>query len=173
MRAHQATLPAGARRLSDEEIANMHKEKTAAYVAILGRGKLELRAGVAELIDTARKNGLKLAVATTTNTPNVEALCQCCWGVSALEIFDHVAAGDMVDNKKPAPDVFLLALAQLGLPPEECIGFEDRRNGVLSAKGANLRVLVTPSAYTDADDFSDADWVIPDLTRANLPPELG
>ncbi len=173
MRAHQDTLPAGERRLSDDEIARLHKEKTAAYAAILGRGELELRPGVAELIDAGRKAGFKLAVATTTNTPNVEALCQCCWGVSALDIFDHVAAGDMVNNKKPAPDVFLLALEQLGLPPEECIGFEDSRNGVLSAKGAGLRVLVTPSAYTDMDNFDDADWVIPDLTRDNLPSELG
>lgn len=173
MRAHQETLPKGARRLTDAEIAKLHKAKTAAYAAILGRGELELRPGVAELIDAGRKAGLKLAVATTTNTPNVEALCQCCWGVSALDIFDTVAAGDMVENKKPAPDVFLLALAQLGLPPEDCIGFEDSRNGVLSAKGAGLRVLVTPSAYTEADDFSDAEWVIATLEQQNLPPELG
>jgi HAD superfamily hydrolase (TIGR01509 family) len=173
MRAHQETLPKGARRLTDAEIAKLHTEKTAAYAAILGRGELELRPGVAELIDEGRKAGLKLAVATTTNTPNVEALCQCCWGVSALEIFDTVAAGDMVENKKPAPDVFLLALAQLGLPPEDCIGFEDSRNGVLSAKGAGLRVLVTPSAYTETDDFSDAEWVTATLEKQNLPPELG
>jgi len=172
MRAHQATLPEGARRLSDDEIAKLHKEKTANYGAILGRGELELRAGVADLIAGARKAGLKLAVATTTNTPNVEALCQCCWGKPALEVFDTISAGDMVDNKKPAPDVFLLALEQLGLPASDCIAFEDSRNGVLSAKGADLPVLVTPSAYTDTDDFSDAEWVIADLRAENLPEEL-
>ena len=172
MRAHQDTLPTGARRLSDDEIAKLHVEKTAAYGAILAAGQLELREGVADLITAARARGLKVAVATTTNTPNVEALCQCCWGKPALEVFDHVAAGDMVAQKKPAPDVFLLALEQLGLPPAACIAFEDSRNGVLSALGAKLPVLVTPSAYTDRDDFSDANWVIPTLVAKNLPEVL-
>jgi len=172
MRAHQAILPEGERRLSDDEIAKLHIEKTAAYGAILASGQLELRPGVADLITAARARGLKVAVATTTNTPNVEALCQCCWGKPALEVFDHVAAGDMVKQKKPAPDVFLLALEQLSLPADVCIAFEDSRNGVLSALGANLPVLVTPSAYTDTDDFSDADWVIPTLDAKHLPSEL-
>ncbi|WP_456390029.1 HAD-IA family hydrolase [Profundibacter sp.] len=172
MRAHQATLPTNARRLTDPEIAKLHVEKTAAYGAILASGQLKLRQGVTDLITAARAHGLKVAIATTTNTPNVEALCQCCWGKPALELFHHVAAGDMVKQKKPAPDVFLLALEQLGLPAEACIAFEDSRNGVLSALGANLPVLVTPSAYTDADDFSDADWVIPSLAVKHLPEVL-
>jgi len=172
MRAHQQTLPNSARRLSDEDIAKLHIEKTAAYGAILASGQLQLRPGVADLITKARAGGLKVAVATTTNTPNVEALCQCCWGKPALEVFDHVAAGDMVKQKKPAPDVFLLALEQLGLPADDCIAFEDSRNGVLSAKGAGLRTLVTPSAYTDQDNFDDADWVIATLEAENLPSEL-
>ncbi len=172
MRAHQATLPVGERRLTDDEIAKLHVEKTAAYGAVLASGQLELRPGVADLIIAARKRGLKIAVATTTNAPNVEALCQCCWGKPALEVFDHVAAGDMVKQKKPAPDVFLLALEQLGLPADACIAFEDSRNGVLSALGADLPVLVTPSAYTDTDDFSNANWLIPTLEVKNLPSEL-
>ncbi len=172
MRAHQATLPETARRLDDDEIARLHKEKTAAYGAILASGGLQLRRGVAELMDAARAAGLKLAVATTTNTPNVEALCQCCWHKPAHEVFDEIAAGDMVPAKKPAPDVFLLALTKLGLPATDCIAFEDSRNGVLSALAANLPVVVTPSAYTDTDDFSDGNWVIQSLERANLPDVL-
>lgn len=172
IRAFQARLPEGAHRLTDAEIATLHQQKTAAYGGILAAGGLSLRPGVADLITAARERGLKLAVATTTNTPNVEALCQCCWGQPATQVFDHIAAGDMVERKKPAPDVFQLALEQLGLPAAACLAFEDSRNGVLSARRAGLRVLVTPSGYTDQDDFHDADWVIPDLRRQNLPPDL-
>jgi len=168
MRAHQATLPNGERRLSDDEIAALHKEKTAIYGEILARGELELRPGVDALIKAGRAAGLKIAVATTTNTPNVEALTQCCWGKSADEIFDVVAAGDQVKAKKPAPDVFLLALERLGLAPEACVGFEDSLNGVRSAKGADLRVVVTPSIYTDDQDFSVAELVVADLTELEI-----
>jgi len=171
--AFKATLPVDENTLSPEQIAQMHKEKTAVYGEILASGELELRPGVADLIAAGRAAGLKIAVATTTNTPNVEALTQCCWGKPATEIFDTVAAGDMVKAKKPAPDVFELALKQLGLPAEACIGFEDSRNGVMSAHGAGLRVIVTPSIYTDHEDFSDAALTVPTLEDPQLRPFLG
>lgn len=169
MRRFQQDLPDGARHLTDAEIAALHKDKTQTYADILARGELTLRPGVAALIAAARAAGVRLAVATTTNTPNVEALAQCCWGKPATEVFEVIAAGDMVQAKKPAPDVFDLARQRLGLPPDQCLAFEDSRNGVLSARGAGLRVVVTPSAYTAGDDFSSADWVTPDLTMDNLP----
>nr|WP_319826546.1 HAD-IA family hydrolase [Thalassovita sp.] len=169
IRRFQQDLPAGARRLADDEIAVLHMEKTRAYADILGRGELALRPGVRELIAAARAAGLKLAVATTTNLPNVDALARCGWGVAAEQVFDVIAAGDQVQAKKPAPDVFELAMGRLGLPARECLAFEDSRNGVLSATAAGLRVVVTPSAYTAGDDFTGAEWVIPDLRRENLP----
>ena len=168
MRAHQAGLPEGARRLTDEEIAALHKEKTALYGEILARGELALRPGVADLITRACAAGLRVAVATTTNVPNVEALTRCCWGKGADEVFDVVAAGDEVAAKKPAPDVFLLALERLGLEAEACIAFEDSLNGLRSAHGAGLRAVVTPSVYTDDQDFSAAELVVPSLEGLDL-----
>ncbi len=172
IRAFQGELPAGAPRLSDEEIAALHREKTARYGEILASGALQPRPGVSALIEAARAAGLKIAVATTTNLPNVEALSRCCWGVAADAMFDTIAAGDMVTAKKPAPDVYELALRQLGLPPAACLAFEDSRNGVLSARAAGLEVLVTPSAYTDDDDFTGARWVIESLEPEHLPEAL-
>jgi HAD superfamily hydrolase (TIGR01509 family) len=159
MRAWQEHLPEGARRLTDDEIAALHKEKTAHYGEILGAGELALRPGVAGLIEAAREAGLKVAVATTTNVPNVAALTRCCWNTDPEAVFDVIAAGDQVKAKKPAPDVFELALARLGLEAGVCVAFEDSLNGVLSAKGAGLPLVVTPSIYTDDQDFSSAEMV--------------
>lgn len=156
----------------DAEIAALHRRKTEIYGEILARRDLELRPGVAELIDSARAHGVRMAIATTTNRPNVDALCDSCWGRPAAEIFEVIAAGDEVDAKKPAPDVFALALERLELLPSRCIALEDSRNGLLSAKAAGLPVLVTPSAYTGDEDFSGATWVVADLTRPNLPDAL-
>jgi len=167
MKAFRAEI--GASSPTDLEIAQMHKRKTERYGQILQSGQLALRPGVARLIASGRAAGLKMAVATTTNRPNVEALCQCCWGKSANDVFDVVAAGDEVGVKKPAPDVFLLALKRLGMAPDQAIAFEDSENGLKSAVSAGLRVLVTPSVYTDGDDFSSADWVAPSLELSDLP----
>ncbi len=161
MAAYQTML--GTSELSSSEVAKIHVQKTAKYAELLAQGKLELRLGVANTIQKARDAGLKIAIATTTNTPNVEALCQCCWSKPATEVFDHIAAGDMVKQKKPAPDVFLLALGQLGLPAKNCIAFEDSRNGILSAKAAGLQVLTTPSWYTSGDDLSASNWIFDSL----------
>ena len=160
MAAHRATLGYGP---TDAEIAALHRRKTARYGEILAEGGIALRPGVADLITTARTRGLALAVATTTNRANVDALAMACWDQPAAEIFDVIAAGDDVAAKKPAPDVFLLALQRLALPPEQALAFEDSRNGLISAQSAGLRVVITPSLYTQDEDFTGADLIVPDL----------
>ncbi|SIO27387.1 haloacid dehalogenase superfamily, subfamily IA, variant 3 with third motif having DD or ED [Rhodovulum sp. ES.010] len=172
MRAFQADLPEGARRLTGDEIAALHAEKTARYGDILASGGLALRPGIAELVELAREAELCLAVATTTNRPNVEALTRCCWGKPAEQVFDVIAAGDEVAAKKPAPDVYRLALARLALPPRNCIAFEDSHNGLMSAMGAGLPVIVTPSAYTEGEDFTGAAYRLASLEREHWPLNL-
>ena len=156
-------------RLDQDAIARLHGAKTEAYTASLQSGDLALRPGVQGLIARARAAGLRLAVATTTSLPNVDALARCCWGRPAAEVFDVIAAGDQVRAKKPAPDVFTLALDRLGLTADQALAFEDSRNGLLSAQAAGLAVIVTPSAYTDRDDFTGAMTVIPSLEPRHLP----
>ena len=168
MRAWQDSLPPGAPRLAAEEIAALHRDKTGHYAEILAAGDLALRPGVAALIDRARAAGLKVAVATTTNLPNVAALTRCCWQAEPEAVFDVIAAGDEVAAKKPAPDVFELALTRLGLGPAACIAFEDSVNGLKSARGAGLATVITPSVYTDDQDFSGADRVCANLTGLSL-----
>ncbi len=150
---------------TDAEIAALHLRKTARYGEILAAGGLTLRPGVAALIEAARAEGLRLAVATTTNRPNVDALCTACWGRPAGEVFDVIAAGDEVPAKKPAPDVYLLALSRLGLPATACLAFEDSLNGLTSARAAGLACVVTPSIYTRHEDFTGAALVTESLSR--------
>lgn len=157
---------------SNDEIAALHKLKTARYGEILARGEIELRPGVAALIDAACDQGIRLAVATTTNRPNVDALALACWGKPADAIFDVIAAGDEVARKKPAPDIFTLALMRLSLPAHDCLAIEDSHNGLRSANAAGLRTIVTPSTYTAGEDFSSAKRVLPQLDLSILAPPL-
>ncbi len=156
----------------DEKIVALHKIKTEIYAKILSEGGIQLRPGVADLIRNARNAGVKVAVATTTSRENVDALCQSCWGYAGVDVFDVIAAGDEVDLKKPAPDVFLLALRRLDLLAEDVIAFEDSLNGLRSALAAGIKTLVTPSMYTAHQNFAGAVRVLPDLSEKNLPKEL-
>ncbi len=150
---------APATRPAETEIPAIHRRKTARYVELVAEGALELRPGIGELIEDARARGVRLAVATTTNLPNVEALCRACFGQPAGALFEVICAGDQVKAKKPAPDVYELALAHLGLSARDCVALEDSHNGLLSAKGAGLRCIVSPGPYTQRQDFSLADAV--------------
>ncbi len=147
------------------DIPALHKAKTARYTALMAAGEIGLRPGVQAVIDNARARGQRLAIATTTSGPNVEALAQAVWNTRAGDVFEVLACGDEVAAKKPAPDVFLLALDRLGLPAADCLAFEDSLNGLRSALAAGLEVIVTPSSYTDGEDFTGAARVLPDLTN--------
>lgn len=159
MRAYQNAHPNGLRTLQEPEIRAIHKVKTQLYTQIVQKGTLKLRPGISRLMQLSQKAGIRLAIATTTSLRNVDALVHSCWGRRASDLFEVIAAGDEVRDKKPAPDVYLLALKRLGLSPEECVAFEDSHNGLLSAKAAGLPVYATPSRYTSRDDFSKADWL--------------
>lgn len=142
------------RRYADEigalgiDAPGLHAAKTRAFVGLMASGGVSLRPGIGALITEARAQGLSLAVATTTSPENVDALTRAVFGAKASRIFDVIAAGDMVAAKKPAPDVYLLALRQLGLPARDCVALEDSANGVRAAMGAGLRVVLSRGVYT-------------------------
>lgn len=136
-------------------VADLHAAKNRHYAGLLGQ--VTLREGIAELIAGAQASGIRLAIATTTSQENVVALLH---AVGAEDVFESIAAGDMVAEKKPAPDVYLLALRQLGLPAEACLALEDSRQGLRSAKAAGLRVALCPALFTKGDGASGADILL-------------
>ncbi len=158
--------------IAQEKVAALHQDKTSLYVAKMQRDGIALRPGIADVMARGRADGLKLAIATTTSRPNVDILCQSVFGQAADDVFDVIAAGDEVAAKKPAPDVYDLALARLGLPPEACIALEDSRNGVLSARAASLPVIACPSRYTATDDLSQATVQIDTFETLAKTPDL-
>lgn len=142
-------------------IAKLHKRKTHFYLELLQAGHIHLRSGVKRLIQEAREAGLRLAIVTTTTPENVTYLLQATLGADSLGWFDCIAAGDIVAKKKPAPDIYEYALAQLNLKPEECLAFEDSENGLKAALGAGVPTIVTLNEYTKMQDLSGA-WLVVD-----------
>lgn len=153
----------------DALVAALHKAKTAHYTRMLGQGGIPLRPGVKRLLLEARAQGLVLAVATTTTPENVTELLRHSLAPDGPEWFQVIAAGDIVPAKKPAPDIYVWAMQQLGLQPEECLAFEDSENGIRASLGANLRTVVTINDYTREHDFSGALAVLSDLGESDQP----
>ena len=150
-------------------IPELHADKTKRYTAMVDTGVAQPRPGIKRLIHEARTAGMKVAIATTTSLPNVESLIVATLGPDGMSLFDAVAAGDVVKKKKPAPDIYLLALDQLGIPASQAIAFEDSINGLRSATAAGLPSVITPSIYTDDQDFTGAFAVMSDLGEPGAP----
>lgn len=153
----------------DDLVAELHKAKTRHYTRMLAEGGIPLRPGVKRLLTEARDAGLILGVATTTTPENVTELLRHSLAEDGPEWFGVIAAGDIVPAKKPAPDIYVWAMAQLGLRPEECLAFEDSENGIRASLGAGLRTVVTVNDYTRAHDFGGALAVLSDLGEREVP----
>ncbi len=153
--------PDGARAL--DLVAELHAAKNARYAELVAGGAARLRPGIARLIEEARSGGVRLAIATTTSLPNVEALLDAALGTGSARLFEVIGAGDMVPAKKPAPDIYRYVLDALHMPTFACVAIEDSRNGLDAARAAGLPTLVTPSLYTRHQTFPGAMAVVPDL----------
>lgn len=139
-----------------ERIAQWHALKTRHYEALVASGAVALRPGVEDLLRAARAEGLALAIATTTQPANVQALLGHTLGADAIGWFSCIGAGDVVPHKKPAPDIYLWVLQRLGLAPREVLALEDSAPGVGAARAAGIPVVAVRSAYTRDDDLSGA-----------------
>jgi HAD superfamily hydrolase (TIGR01509 family) len=150
----------------------IHRTKTQLYTELIGDGRCPLRPGVTRLLAEAREAGVPLAIASTTAAANVDALLSRHLGPNALRQFHSIVCSDLVRQKKPAPDIYRLALATLGRAADECVAFEDSMNGLRAAKAVGLVTVVTPSQWTAGEDFAEADLELPHLGDPDdpLPP---
>jgi HAD superfamily hydrolase (TIGR01509 family) len=154
----------------DGFIAGLHRSKTAHYKALMAEGRIPLRTGVRRLLREARDSCLRLGIATTTTPDNVIALLNSGLEQGGDSWFEVIAAGDVVPAKKPAPDIYLWAMDQLGLGPDACLALEDSHNGVRSVLDAGIRsLLVTVNGYTRDEDFTGAALVVDHLGEPGIP----
>lgn len=150
-------------------IPRLHATKTSFYRERIDSGRVPLRPGVRRLMAEARAAGVRLAIASTTSPDNVSALLEGAVGYDALDGFSVTATGDVVSRKKPAPDIYLLALRRLGVAARCAVAFEDSAIGVAAAKAAGLLTVATPSDWTRDQDFAAADLVLPSLADPDSP----
>jgi beta-phosphoglucomutase-like phosphatase (HAD superfamily) len=61
-----------------------------------------------------------------------------------IDYFDVIVTGDMIQNGKPAPDIYQTAAKALGLDSTDCIALEDSPNGILSAYRAGCKPVMIP-----------------------------
>jgi HAD superfamily hydrolase (TIGR01509 family) len=162
-------LPAADRRRLIEHVPTIHRSKTDNYSRLIQQGGVPLRDGVAQLMDEARCAGVRLAIASTTTRENIVALLSIHFGARALARFSVIGAGDDVQRKKPAPDIYEFVLRGLREFAADCIAIEDSAAGLSAAKEAGLFTVVTPSQWTRGEQFCAADLLLASLGSCDRP----
>jgi len=150
------------RVLPREELRAVSEEKESLY-RTLSRGRLAPLAGLERLLEILAANGIPIAVATSGPAENVRhTLAE----LGLAERITVIVRGDEVPRGKPHPDIFLAAAARLGVPPGECVAFEDAPAGVAAARAAGMVCVALTTSFSE-DAFRAAgsapDYLIPDF----------
>jgi dihydroxyacetone kinase phosphoprotein-dependent L subunit len=143
-------------------VAEWHRRKTEIYTGLVGSGAVPPRPGVARVVAEALAAGWPVAVASTSAESSVRATLERAVGTEhagRVKVF----AGDIVPHKKPAPDIYLVALDWLGLPVGRVVVVEDSRNGLVAATAAGAACVITVNDFTAGEDFTEAALVVSSL----------
>jgi HAD superfamily hydrolase (TIGR01509 family) len=147
----------------DALIKKLHALKTDLFMKIISSGDLPVRTGINRIIDEAHAAGVRLAVCSTSNEKAVTEVVRVLLGQEREKKFAGIFAGDIVAKKKPDPAIYQFAAHKLSLDPARCVVVEDSRNGLLAAKGAGMTCVITKSAYTVDEHFSEAAAIYSEL----------
>jgi HAD superfamily hydrolase (TIGR01509 family) len=131
------------------------------YLEII-QGQLKPLPGVFEFTETCRRQGKKLAVASSADRRKVEGNLREI-GLDT-KMFEAIIVGEDIRRKKPAPDIFLLAISRMGLKPGQCLVVEDAVSGVAAAKAAGAKSLALTTSFPK-EKLDGADFFAPNLAH--------
>jgi len=140
---------------SEEERLEMGERKEAYFREVYGP-QMRLIDGLEKVLQEAKAQSIPVALATAGQWSNINFTLDG-WGVR--EYFSVIVGADDVTHGKPHPEVFLKASEQLGIPPQECLVFEDSIIGVEAARRAGMLCVVV-NAIPPRENFGDTSHVL-------------
>ena len=129
--------------LFGEEFPREHFMRTCSSYsqARMEREGVPMKPGVREILDFLKDRNIPTALATTTSGERPARRME----MTGLgPYFSAIVTGDQVEHSKPDPEIYLRACRALGVSPEQAVAVEDSRNGILSAHGAGMQVIMVP-----------------------------
>lgn len=120
--------------------------------------------GVLTWLTALRDAKIPCVIASSTVLENITVALDV---LGVREFFGHIVSSRDVSRGKPDPEVFLKAAGKLGLPPAQCMVFEDAHVGIDAARAANIKVIAVTTTHP-AHTLSDADLVIARLDELTV-----
>ncbi len=153
----------------DAWVAKVHELKSHYFKRLMRQGRVPLRPGIARLMRDSCAAGVRLAIVTNASLRTLKPVLRYSMGPELAAEVAVIASGEEVQNKKPAPDLYRLALQRLGVHANECVALEDSEMGLRAATAAGVPAVVTVNSDTLAQDFSQAALVVSSLGEPGAP----
>jgi len=145
--------------LDADEITQTEEDRMFEYYA---HGELDAIAPSVKLVKQLFDNGIKCGVATSSIEINADAVLK---RLGIDKKLSALVCSCMVENCKPAPDIYSKCVADLGVNAGGCVAIEDSKNGCISAKSAGLKVIGYANPTSGNQDLSAADVVVDDMSE--------
>ncbi len=133
------------------------------YDRLVRDGGAPLRPGVRRIVRDAHAAGMRLAIVSTAAIGTARALLRAEFGHRIGDRIDIIAPVKAAPGTRPAANDYGAALSTLGLPGSACVAFEASADGLRAATAAGLFTVVTPTCWTQHEDFAGADLLLPSL----------
>ncbi len=156
--------------LGDEVVAKygldrLNREKEEVYRDMY-REKIAPIAGLMELLQSAKKAGVKCAIGSSGCRENVEMIVE---GLGIADLIDGSISGSDVTHGKPHPEIFTKAHELLGLRAEECVVVEDAVNGIVAGVAAGCKcIAVTTTASAETLSEAGASMCFADYSTVTI-----
>ena len=151
--------------MTDQQVEQATIMRQEYFLKILRENPLPAFPGVLELISTVREaEDFGLAIATSSTREKSRGVLE-----SARIPYQQMVyiTGSDVTDKKPHPELFLLAAQRLNLAPEKCLVIEDAPNGIEAAHAAGCKCIAVTNSAT-ADKLAAADLIVTTLVDVSL-----
>ena len=145
------------------EIEAIAEEKEATFRRMIEQ-KIKPIPGAVELVYSLRRQGVKMAIASSTPIENIRLIT----GSLGIEnCFQAIVTGHDVTEGKPSPQVFLLAAQRLEAEPRNCVVIEDAVAGVTAAKRAGMHCVAVTSTRS-RESLKEADLIVNTLEEISI-----
>ena len=152
---------------SPQVLEKIHSDKTRLFQQKLAEGESFLRTGFEAFCEMLLQNNILIGLASTTFLESIDAILKSLNTISR-ENFTFIGHQGLTQRQKPDPEIYEMALREMGVKKDEVLAFEDTRLSLMSPIHAGIKTIAIPGELSNGQDFSEATLVIQQYSDLDL-----
>ena len=152
---------------SPQVLEKIHSDKTRLFQQKLAEGESFLRIGFEAFCEMLLQNNILIGLASTTFLDSIDAILKSLNTISR-ENFAFIGHQGLTQRQKPDPEIYEIALREMGVKKDEVLAFEDTRLSLMSPIHAGIKTIAIPGELSSGQDFSEATLVIQQYSDLDL-----